>query len=538
MDFLRVFYWLINTSVKGSLLVISILLIKACFNKRLGVRWHYYIWFLLLPVLILPYMPQSSISIFNLPIFSGYNSIISEGFIQDVNNNSCNSNSNRIIIDETTDFFMWDSKYSDDVEEVPSKLIGLFLRNNLKYIFVMIWGAVAALLILFTIVVNIRFGFAIKKSNMKVSKQTNELLKQCKSNMNLKSKLRLVQTTAIKSPALFGLFKPKLLLPIHIEEQIDEDKLRFIFLHELSHLKRKDIAILWFIKVAKIVYWFNPIIWYGLHRMHQDCEISCDALALSYVDEKEYKNYGQTIIQLIQTTIKPIKFVGAVEMLGYKKMIKRRIKMISLFKKNTNKISLTALLIIMMLGFTFLTNAQEFKNDNLSNEDKIAIPYVKQDDSISDINSEQNIVQNTVPNEELKKMIWPLPSSTTISSPFGTRKHPILKTEHKHNGIDIPATIDSSIIASADGVVIYSEEDTDYGKTIKIEHKDGIVTMYAHCNELLVNKDQKVKAGEEIAKVGNTGHATGPHLHFEIRKEKEPVNPLDYVSNDSETVLD
>ncbi len=129
-------------------------------------------------------------------------------------------------------------------------------------------------------------------------------------------------------------------------------------------------------------------------------------------------------------------------------------------------------------------------------------------------------------------MIWPLPGNYTISSPFGMRKHPILRKYKMHTGLDISAEKGVSIEAAANGTVILSEFDANgYGNYLVVDHGGGITTLYAHASKLIAEVGQKVKAGDIIAKVGETGLATGPHLHFEVRKDGVPVNPLNgYVS--------
>lgn len=127
-------------------------------------------------------------------------------------------------------------------------------------------------------------------------------------------------------------------------------------------------------------------------------------------------------------------------------------------------------------------------------------------------------------------MVWPLPSSTRVTSQFGTRLHPILKTYKTHTGTDIAGNTGADIVAANDGTVIQSGWNDAYGYRITIDHGGGISTMYAHCSKLLVSVGNKVKAGDVIGKVGSTGLATGPHLHFEVQKEGKPVDPMDYIS--------
>jgi len=126
------------------------------------------------------------------------------------------------------------------------------------------------------------------------------------------------------------------------------------------------------------------------------------------------------------------------------------------------------------------------------------------------------------------KMTWPLPGSYTITSPFGNRLHPVLKVYKLHTGVDIAGNNCNGkpVVAAADGTVIVSKYSNSYGNYIVIDHGGGITTLYAHSSKLEVSVGQKVKAGQEIMKVGTTGYSTGPHLHFEVRENGKYVDPI------------
>ena len=116
-----------------------------------------------------------------------------------------------------------------------------------------------------------------------------------------------------------------------------------------------------------------------------------------------------------------------------------------------------------------------------------------------------------------------LPVTGTVTSRYGAREETEVVSAN-HAGIDIGANTGTPIYAAMDGTVTVSSEEGEYGKHIDIENGEGL-TRYAHCSKLLVKEGQKVKQGDKIAEVGSTGNSTGPHLHFEIRRENRTVNP-------------
>ena len=128
-------------------------------------------------------------------------------------------------------------------------------------------------------------------------------------------------------------------------------------------------------------------------------------------------------------------------------------------------------------------------------------------------------------------MLWPLPGYTRLSSTFKMREHPITGVYKLHSGIDIPAPKGTNVLAANDGVVVKAGRNTAYGNMVMIDHGGGVLTLYGHGSEITVTLGQTVKKGDVILKVGSTGYSTGNHLHFEIRINGSPVNPLPYVTN-------
>ncbi len=163
----------------------------------------------------------------------------------------------------------------------------------------------------------------------------------------------------------------------------------------------------------------------------------------------------------------------------------------------------------------------------------------KENQTTSDKESEQsnNKKEETQSNQtskltEEEKQILEIKNTTTfikpvqgkISSKFGLRNPTTITVPKNHTGTDIAANLGTKIISSTDGEIVLASSEGDYGKHLKVQIKD-VSIIYAHCNKLYVKQGDKVKQGQEIAEVGSTGNATGPHLHFEIRLKEKTVDP-------------
>lgn len=131
------------------------------------------------------------------------------------------------------------------------------------------------------------------------------------------------------------------------------------------------------------------------------------------------------------------------------------------------------------------------------------------------------------PSKYLKsgEFLWPVPASSAISSGWGRR------WGRMHDGLDITGKVGSNIVAAADGVVVYSgNEIGGYGNITVIAHKNGFFTVYAHAKNNYTKEGQRVYRGQVIAQIGMTGRSSGPHLHFEVRKNGESIDPQDYLA--------
>ncbi len=332
-------------SLKGSVLVILILLIKTTFKNRLNTKFHYYIWFLLIVKLIIPYGPESSFSVFNI-----FNPIMEKKIIYNNDNfkiPKVPSSINTVKNVETVR-----TVKLDDTKNTPA----LSKKINYENILLYIWLS-GIIVLIASILLSIRKIEIIKKAA--VSRELpnfNRILNDYIKVMNVREKVLLRYTDKIDSPCLYGLIKPVIFIPINTAERISEDEFKYIIIHELSHLKRKDILIKWITIILNIIYWFNPVIRYGFYKMSDDCEVSCDDYALKYLNNNENIDYGNAIIKVLELGHKRNALIATTSMIINKSEIKRRIIMISKYKRVSMKSIICGVLVIITAAAVGLTS--------------------------------------------------------------------------------------------------------------------------------------------------------------------------------------
>ena len=145
--------------------------------------------------------------------------------------------------------------------------------------------------------------------------------------------------------------------------------------------------------------------------------------------------------------------------------------------------------------------------------------------------SDKNLPEDVSLEQVILDFDYCTPVCGTISSPFGYREHPVEGEERFHYGVDLAADTGTTVSCFADGTVTAVGESSSYGKYCIVTHSGGYTTLYAHCSHITVSSGAEVARGAKIAEVGETGMATGPHLHFELHQNGAYLNPIYYVSS-------
>ena len=346
MRLLPIFDWLLWMTIQAALLFCLIMLVQFILRSRLPIRWHYCLWLLLLIRLAIPWLPESRVSIFNLVPRS-----IQQGRILESISQSQNARG--------MDFYMYaESVEGQEIESKPEAIIVRFAR-----MLPLLWLLGTVVLAVYVGAGNFHIWWLVTRERPLTDQKILDLLEECKSQMRIHTILGVVITDKVKSPALFGFLRPRLLLPAGMLETLSREELRYVFLHELGHLRRRDIYIGWLMSLLQVLHWFNPLVWLAFYRIQSDRELACDALVLTCTRSGESKEYGRTIVNLLERFSRPQRLPSMAGILETKSQLKRRIKMIAKFKKTSRPRWAGAMLLIVVLACVVLTNAYVARAD-------------------------------------------------------------------------------------------------------------------------------------------------------------------------------
>ena len=374
--------WLVNQSLQAGVLVLLVLFVQGVFRRQLTARWRFALWWLVLLLLLMPFRPQSAFSLFNYcrayVVLDGPRYPVPVASMPSVAP-AATSLPLEVPPQPGFDPGAAPSEKSAEVQADPASaqapktgpptvklaeiVTGVPGARTIDFDDLLLPG-LAALWLLGALVLGVyvlqqalRFQRHLARSVRPVEDAALALLEDCRRELGVRRRVELLETDAVKSPALFGLFHLRLLLPTGLTARFSREQLRFIFLHELAHVKRGDLWLNWLVTALQIMHWFNPLLWLGFARLRADRELACDELALLHAGENAGKSYGQTIIKLLEGFNRPAAIPGLVGIVEDARQMERRIRMIARFKKPSRWTALASVLVIV-LGIVGLTNAR------------------------------------------------------------------------------------------------------------------------------------------------------------------------------------
>ncbi len=364
------FDWLIETSIMASILVVLILCIKVLFRNKLTPRWQYMLWMILIIRLVLPWSPDSSYSIYSVLTYKN-----DDTFISSRNPVSIFLTKERMQelkgIDDTKVLTKEDTYTSSSTQTAQANQKQTHINEKqddetipFYTICIYIWLTGVILLSVATFIMNRRLLLYIKKQPVITDEKIVQIFEKGKQSMSVQRNIPLFVSGKVSSPTVFGFIRPKLLLSTVHMKILDEQQLRYIFHHELAHIKRRDVGVNWLMHGLLILNWFNPILWYAYSCMREDQELACDALALTCIDSEEQIAYGHTIISLLEHYSSYYQVPSIANFSKNKRALKRRILMIKKFQKKSYRWSAIGAVAVIAVSSVSLLNARADKPTN------------------------------------------------------------------------------------------------------------------------------------------------------------------------------
>lgn len=479
---------IIELSISASFLAMIIIIVKSIFKEKFNPRWHYMIWIILIIKLL-------------IPVSIDYN------LNSNLNYNLDDSVKSKVLSLYKVSQYNIESYSPPYIDAIEGDLKEFDYRINVEwtmYVFKLLWLIIVLINIAIRIYSECKFYIEHKSlvelSNPKFDSEIEIL----KSKIGLKKNIPILISKGDTTPKVYGFVCPKIIISEEVLYTYDELSISHILLHELCHIKRRDVFLNVINKTLMCIHFFNPIIVWSLKRMTIDCESACDEMVLEHINIEEHKSYAYTLINLISSS----RFKQNTLNLAFckKKDIVRRLEMINKYKK----ISLSRKLSSALVAGVIISLA-------------LISPLAVAEDEVTIDADMKATVEKTIDLEEKTELSFIRPlESGTITSYYGSH----FNDSKFHEGVDIGAKDGSDIVASESGKVVYIDlNESRYGKMLVIEHKDNIKTLYAQCSEILVNVDDIIKKGDLIAKVGSSGKSTGPHLHFGLLKDDKAIDP-------------
>jgi murein DD-endopeptidase MepM/ murein hydrolase activator NlpD len=333
-------------------------------------------------------------------------------------------------------------------------------------------------------------------------------------------RLTILRTDVPISPMLLGVRRPCLLLPAHLDT-LSTVQQQMIIAHELHHWRVRDPLCLAIAAALQTVFWFNPTLRWMAKQMEWALELSCDQHVLAGRPQYQRKQYAASLLQQWTTTpIGVAAFNGATIAARIRHMQKDSLPALSTAAAWLTGGALTALLVAgamlqPALAFNIPSNAGSAPTVTATPGSAAATPAA-------------TTASAAAPSAEP----WRAPlDKVRVISFYGVMRS-VLPTPHK--GIDFAATKGTPVHAVAGGTIIsaghLAENDGRYGNAVIIDH-GAQRSLYAHLNSINVKAGQQVQAGQLIGAVGQTGFATGPHLHLEMRQNGQIVDPAPMFAN-------
>lgn len=378
----------------------------------------------------------------------------------------------------------------DVITNISGTSISVF---TLGHWIALIWGSLFLMNLIFTSLSFHALNVKVRNASVCNDAYMNTLIATEAQSNHRKNPVAILLSKSTPLPFIWWNKQWFIILPTSVLSMPRVDK-KVILAHEHAHIKRNDFIKFIMLRLVKALFFFSPVVLLLIKEILEREETETDLTAMRLFSITP-SAFGKTILHTIRTS-NPVRYPVP----ALRKSTKRRLKMRleGLFpnsqttkRKWIRTSVLSSLLILMVVNFPSAATLE-----NTSSESAFIIPV----------------------------------ASGKLTLPYGQATHPITKKQFMHKGIDLAAPMSTTIVAPAKGQVTKIDYNDAQGHFMIMRHDDGYTTLYSHLSEVMVSQDSTVEQGDAIAKVGNSGRSTGPHLHFEVHKDNETIDPLTVIT--------
>lgn len=345
-----VFYFILQSSLYAGIVGLVIVLIKVLLKNRLSARWHYLLWMVLVIKLLVPFGPESAVSLFNrVPE-------IPQQTMSDIAYQMEQRYETSLGAETPLPYIPPTQK------QIEAYKTAALAESLLPYA----WAAGAALMTMWLVFTCCSLHKKLRRGSPVTDERIIHIFDACKRKMGIDrdTNISLIVQDTIGAPSLFGVIKPKILLPPAVLSLSDK-QLEYVLLHELAHYKRKDVPVNYLLLAFQAVHWFNPVIWHCFRLIRHDMEVATDETVLSVIDSTEYKDYGRALLAVLAGVSAQKLAPRLLGMADDTKNIERRLNMIKMagFFNSRRRLALVlGALCLMVLGAVLLTNGQTMQD--------------------------------------------------------------------------------------------------------------------------------------------------------------------------------
>ncbi len=339
---------LLQASLRVSVVIALVLLVRAMWRRRGAAAWTTWLWALVLVRILIPTLPSSPVSVFNLWRPEPTETIRLADPVPPVPMSEVTDHD----VPESSDVTPMAVEASAEPMSQPSH------DWDRMDVLALLWLVGALGVAGLALASDLRLWWRVRTLRPVTDGDILECFEDCKTEMDVHTIVGLILTDRVSSPCIFGVVRPRVLLPLGALESLSEKQLRFVFLHELAHLKRWDNLLGWLMLLAQVLHWFNPLVWFAMLRMRTDRELACDHRVLSLLSEQEAHAYGATIMDLSTGWSRLGTLPSMAGIVENRSLLKRRIEMIAEYKPHIKSRPWLALGLLLVIALVTLTEAQ------------------------------------------------------------------------------------------------------------------------------------------------------------------------------------